>query len=387
MNETVYLAFYKPYGVLTAFTDPEGRETLKSFIDVPGVYAAGRLDLDSEGLLLLTNDGDLAHRLTDPRYNHPKTYLVQVEGIPTPQALAQLERGVEVKGELTRRAQVMVVPEPDLPERPKPVTPHGPTTWLRIVLREGKKRQVRHMTAAVGLPTLRLLRVAVGPISLDTLQPGEWRYLTAEEVAAIREQTAAAARLSAREAPPERKGAAPRRSAAGGQAQQSRRPAVRSGRARTASGAYKVPDEAGPASYGEKKFPGESGRGKRVKKHTPKFGPRKTPPKSALGKDETGKPSRKSGSAQRTKSDHVSGGSSASAPAEKAGGRPPRGEGRPNKTQNRPKSGSPPAERPPSERRPSAGQGPAKGGRRPGESPDNAQGSRGRSGGRRSSGR
>jgi 23S rRNA pseudouridine2457 synthase len=188
MEETfVYLAFYKPYGVLTAFTDEEGRDTLKAYIDVPGVYPAGRLDMDSEGLLLLTNDGNLAHRLTDPQFNHPKTYLVQVEGTPTPEALGRLEGGVEVKGEKTRRSQVIISPEPDLPPRSRPVTPHGPTAWLRIVLREGKKRQIRHMTAAVGLPTLRLVRIAIGPITLDQLQPGEWRYLTPAEVDGLKQ--------------------------------------------------------------------------------------------------------------------------------------------------------------------------------------------------------
>ncbi len=174
---------------MTSFTDPEGRETLKTYIDVPGVYPAGRLDLDSEGLLLLTNDGQLAHRLTDPSFQHPKTYLVQVEGIPLPEDLARLESGVEVKGRQTRRCQAIVVPEPVLPPRRKPVTPHGPTTWLRIVLREGKKRQIRHMTAAVGLPTLRLVRVALGPIGLGDLQPGEWRYLSPAEVASLRQMT------------------------------------------------------------------------------------------------------------------------------------------------------------------------------------------------------
>lgn len=194
MPDPLYIAFHKPYGVLTAFTDDEGppeggpeRETLKAYIDVPGVYPAGRLDLDSEGLLLLTTDGALAHRLTDPRYNHPKTYLVQVEGQVTPDMLAQLQTGVEIKGYRTRRAQVIQVPEPHLPPRRKPVTPHGPTAWLRIVLREGKKRQIRHMTAAVGLPTLRLVRVAIGPVSLGDLQPGQWRYLTPPEVAALKQ--------------------------------------------------------------------------------------------------------------------------------------------------------------------------------------------------------
>ncbi len=191
MEERIYIVFYKPDAVMTAFTDAQGRETLKTFIDVPDVYPAGRLDLDSEGLLLLTNDGRLAHRLTDPDFQHPKTYLVQVEGTPSPESLAALESGVEVKGRLTLRCQAMVVPEPVLPPRRKPVTPHGQTTWLRIVLREGKKRQIRHMTAAVGLPTLRLVRVAMGPISLGELQPGEWRHLNPAEVEALRQMTAA----------------------------------------------------------------------------------------------------------------------------------------------------------------------------------------------------
>ncbi|MBE0695546.1 MAG: rRNA pseudouridine synthase [Anaerolineaceae bacterium] len=187
----VYIAFYKPDGVLTAFTDPEGRDTLKAYIDVPDVYSAGRLDMDSEGLLFLTNDGSLAHRLTDPTFLHPKTYLVQVEGIPQPEGLAKLESGVEIKGRQTRRCQVMVVPDPDLPPRPRPVTPHGPTTWLRIVLREGMKRQIRHMTAAIGLPTLRLVRVAIGPVTINELQPGQWRYLSQVEVNALKQLTAA----------------------------------------------------------------------------------------------------------------------------------------------------------------------------------------------------
>lgn len=182
-----YVIFYKPYGVLTAFTDPEGRETLQPYIPIAEIYPAGRLDMDSEGLLFLTNDGDLAHRVTDPRYDHPKTYLVQVEGIPQPEQLTRLEEGVEIKGRFTRRCQVMIVPEPNLPPRSKPVTPHADTAWLRIVLREGMKRQVRHMTAAVGLPTLRLVRVAIGPISINELQPGEWRHLTPAEVKMLKE--------------------------------------------------------------------------------------------------------------------------------------------------------------------------------------------------------
>lgn len=182
MARLVYLAFNKPYGVLSSFTGEEGKETLKDYIDVPNVYSAGRLDFDSEGLLLLTNDGPLIHRLTDPRRHLPKTYLAQVEGTVTPAALAELERGVFIQGWRSRPAKVMQIPEPEVPPRSKSVTPHGPTAWLRLVLVEGKKRQIRHMTAAVGLPTLRLFRVAIGSLSLGELQPGQWRYLSADEV-------------------------------------------------------------------------------------------------------------------------------------------------------------------------------------------------------------
>lgn len=182
------LAFFKPYGVLCSFTDSEGnRPTLKDYIPVRDVYPAGRLDFASEGLLLLTSDGDLIHHLTLPVHNVAKTYLVQVEGEVTQEALAKLERGVEVKGRKTRQCQAMVVPEPVLFERSKPVTPHGPTCWLRIVLREGKKRQIRHMTAAVGFPTLRLIRLSIGNVTLEGLKPGEWRDLTAAEEMRLRE--------------------------------------------------------------------------------------------------------------------------------------------------------------------------------------------------------
>lgn len=182
------LAFYKPYEVLCSFTDSEGqRQTLKDYIPVQDVYPAGRLDYDSEGLLLLTDDGDLIHHLTLPIHNVAKTYLVQVEGEVTKEALAKLERGVEVKGRKTRQCQAMVVPEPVLFERSKPVTPHGPTCWLRIVLREGKKRQIRHMTAAVGFPTLRLIRLSIGNVSLEGLKPGEWRNLSMNEEVRLRE--------------------------------------------------------------------------------------------------------------------------------------------------------------------------------------------------------
>ncbi len=183
-----YILFYKPYDVLSTFTDEEGsgRATLKDYIPVPDVYAAGRLDRDSEGLLFLTDDGELAHRLTHPHFEHPKTYYVQVEGVATPAAVAQLRRGVLVKGEKTRPAKVDVIPAPDLPPRSQPVRGYHPTSWLQIILREGRKRQVRHMTAAVGFPTLRLVRVALGPLTLGDLQPGQWRELTVAELRALR---------------------------------------------------------------------------------------------------------------------------------------------------------------------------------------------------------
>jgi 23S rRNA pseudouridine2457 synthase len=183
-----YILLNKPYGVVSAFTDSDGHATLKDLVDVPDVYAAGRLDLDSEGLLFLSNDGPLMHALTDPRFEHTKTYFVQVEGLVDAQAVARLEAGVEVKGEMTRRCQAMLIPEPDLPPRPKPVTPHGPTSWLRIVLKEGKKRQIRHMTAAVGFPTLRIFRVAIGPLGVGDLRVGEWRDLLPAEVTLLKKQ-------------------------------------------------------------------------------------------------------------------------------------------------------------------------------------------------------
>jgi 23S rRNA pseudouridine2457 synthase len=188
-NACRYLLLNKPYGVLCAFTDPEGRPTLADYVAVPGVYAAGRLDLDSEGLVLLTSDGWLIHRLSHPRYEHPKTYLVQVEGIPDPPALDALRRGLLVKGQRTAPARVeRLSAEPDLLPRPVPIRQRQtvPTSWLRLVLTEGRKRQVRHMTAAVGFPTLRLVRVAIGPLDLTGLQPGQWRDLGPGELDALR---------------------------------------------------------------------------------------------------------------------------------------------------------------------------------------------------------
>jgi 23S rRNA pseudouridine2457 synthase len=178
-----YIIINKPYGVLSQFTDEgTGHPTLKRYINIPGVYAAGRLDRDSEGLLLLTDDGALIKKLTDPTQHIEKTYWVMVEGIPTQEALTQLEEGIQLKDYFTRPAHVRIIPDPNLPPRPRPVTPHGPTAWLEIKLQEGKKRQIRHMTAAVGLFTLRLVRAAIGEIRLGNLASGQWRKLTPTEI-------------------------------------------------------------------------------------------------------------------------------------------------------------------------------------------------------------
>ncbi len=179
------LAFNKPYDVLCCFTDPEGRPTLAAHVHVPGVYAAGRLDRDSEGLLLLTSDGRLAHQITDPQHKLPKTYWVQVERVPNESALTALREGVVLGGTRTRPATVRLLgTEPELRPRPVPIRFRKtvPTCWIEITLREGMNRQIRRMTAAVGHPALRLVRVAIGPIPLGNLPPGEWRELNAEEL-------------------------------------------------------------------------------------------------------------------------------------------------------------------------------------------------------------
>jgi 23S rRNA pseudouridine2457 synthase len=182
------LIFYKPYQVLSSFTNPAGRATVSNYVDVPAVYAAGRLDYDSEGLLLLTSDGQLAQRITHPRYKLTKIYLAQVENIPAANALVQLRQGVMVQGSRTQPALVELLPqEPELFPRAAPIRyrQNIPTAWLKITLGEGRKRQVRHMTAAVGHPTLRLVRVAIGPLTLGSLSPGQWRDLTAAEIEAL----------------------------------------------------------------------------------------------------------------------------------------------------------------------------------------------------------
>lgn len=175
------IAFNKPFNVLCQFTDSSAtpRRTLAEFGLPANVYAAGRLDYDSEGLLLLTDDGRLAHRLTDPRHKQPKTYWVQVEGTPCAEQLQALSAGVELKDGLTLPAHVKQMDAPTLWPRHPPVRFRKtvPDAWLQVSLREGRNRQVRRMTAAVGLPTLRLVRVAMGQHRLDGLAPGEWREL------------------------------------------------------------------------------------------------------------------------------------------------------------------------------------------------------------------
>ena len=182
------LALFKPYDVLTKFTDAEGRPTLADYVDVPEVYPAGRLDKDSEGLLLLTDDARLARHISDPEHEMAKEYLAQVENIPDDEALQRLRDGVMIQGKRTRPANAELLhEEPDLPPRPTPIRVRRaiPTAWIRVTLREGRNRQVRRMTAAVGYPTLRLVRVAIGPIRLGELQPGEWRILTEREVKSL----------------------------------------------------------------------------------------------------------------------------------------------------------------------------------------------------------
>jgi 23S rRNA pseudouridine2457 synthase len=170
----------KPYGVLTRFTDAAGRPTLADHVQVPGVYPCGRLDADSEGLVVLTDDGRLQHRLSDPRFKQPKTYWVQVEGIPEPAALERLERGVDLRDGRTAPARVRAIPPPPaLWPRDPPIRHRAaiPTSWLEMTIHEGRNRQVRRMTAAVGHPTLRLIRWSVGAWTLEGLPPGACRSL------------------------------------------------------------------------------------------------------------------------------------------------------------------------------------------------------------------
>ena len=195
-GEVRTLLFHKPYGVLSQFTPEAGSrwDCLATWIRCPGVYAAGRLDADSEGLLLLTSDGRLQQTLTDPRQGHWREYIVQVEGVLDARALNQLQAGLVIQGRRTLPARAMAIETPSLAEREPPIRHRlaVPTAWLRLGLREGRNRQVRRMTAAVGLPTLRLVRTAIDlmdgepPLTLAGLAPGQWRAVTEEEASRLR---------------------------------------------------------------------------------------------------------------------------------------------------------------------------------------------------------
>ena len=186
-----YSIFYKPYGIICQFSDREGRNTLSHYGPFPpDVYSVGRLDADSEGLVLLTNDGKLKHFLLEPKYQHPRTYLVQVERVPTAEILNRLRSGVVIEKIKTLPTQVkLLTHEPILPERSVPIRFRKtvPTTWLEITLHEGRNRQVRKMTAAIGHPTLRLIRIRIGSLTLEGLKPGESRELTKQEIKSLKQ--------------------------------------------------------------------------------------------------------------------------------------------------------------------------------------------------------
>lgn len=207
------LLLNKPYDVLCQFTDSEGRHTLAELISEKGLYPAGRLDRDSEGMVLLTDDGALQHCIAHPKHKMPKTYWVQVEGEPDDAALQRLRNGVELKDGITLPAAVERLEEPAIWRREPPVRYRAniPTSWLSLTISEGRNRQVRRMTAAVGFPTLRLIRWAIGPWQLGELQPGQWRELPGAEVKALAERCSQYASRRGGGAPRTRSSAAARR--------------------------------------------------------------------------------------------------------------------------------------------------------------------------------
>ena len=181
---TELILFNKPFDVLSQFSDSDNRQTLKDYISIPNVYPAGRLDRDSEGLLLLTDSGPLQHQVSEPKYKHEKTYWVQVEGAPDSQAIAQLISGVALKDGLTLPAKAKLISPPMIWPRTPPIRKRKsiPTQWLELKIVEGKNRQVRRMTAAIGHPTLRLIRYAIGDWTLDDIPPGKWQTITIPSV-------------------------------------------------------------------------------------------------------------------------------------------------------------------------------------------------------------